>query len=131
MSEIERLREALAVANTAINDWTCQYASDMVGDEALAGARERINNAGGTLGYICDVQKTIHDALSYKHPDHIAGVGNMIPSQNRDDICRSCLGGGKDLVRGIKVMKPGKDLTYVCAECGGSGKSSKTRGDNE
>lgn len=61
---IDALVAALERSNVAIGDWLHQYAGDMCREENVRAAARRIIDAGGTLGYIADLQQFNHAALA-------------------------------------------------------------------
>ena len=58
------LRDALAQSITAIDDWLNIDASDFCDESRVAEAWKRINDAGGTIAYIADIQKANRAALA-------------------------------------------------------------------
>lgn len=68
---IERLEAALDTSLQAVMDWVCLYAPDECSEESVSAAKERIREAGGTLGYLADVIGVIRDArATLKGGDH-------------------------------------------------------------
>lgn len=59
---IERLEAALDTSLQAVMDWVSLYAPDECSEESVSAAKERIREAGGTLGYLADVLGVIRDA---------------------------------------------------------------------
>lgn len=57
-------REALKKAEQAIVDWGNLYAPEECLEETVAAAKERIREAGGTLGYLADALTPIRAALT-------------------------------------------------------------------
>lgn len=62
--EADLTREALKKAEQAIVDWGNLYAPEECREETVAAAKERIREAGGTLGYLADALTPIRAALS-------------------------------------------------------------------
>lgn len=61
--DVAKLREALIVAQTAINDWLHLYAGEFCDEERVKEAQERVGE-GGTLWYIASVNQIIAEAIS-------------------------------------------------------------------
>lgn len=64
----QKMRNALKVANTAMNDWTVRHAGDHCSEEDCEETEKRIFAHGATLGYIGHVQEIISDALKSNSP---------------------------------------------------------------
>jgi hypothetical protein len=64
----QKMRNALKVANTAMNDWTVRHAGDHCSDEDVEETSKRIFAHGATLGYIGHVQEIIAEALNPTSP---------------------------------------------------------------
>lgn len=63
-AERDKLREALATAQTAIQDWCMQYAPEECGEDAVRETMQRITENAGTLAYISSVSEEIRTALA-------------------------------------------------------------------
>lgn len=61
---VAELALALAASSKAVDDWLHTYAGDMCGADHVADTNLRINEAGGVLAYIADVQQGTRQALS-------------------------------------------------------------------
>jgi hypothetical protein len=66
--ENDALRNALVVAQQAINDWLHIYASDMCSPERVEEAVERVHEHG-TLSYIAGISEIIRAAVATKADD--------------------------------------------------------------
>lgn len=64
VDNVVALVETLRKAQQGINDWVCTYADDMVGEEELQAARDRIFLGGGTLAYAADINASCRSSLA-------------------------------------------------------------------
>lgn len=63
--KIVKLRSALLVSTTALDDLLNCYAEDYCNKERVKEAKTRIAEAGGTVAYIADVQQQNREALRF------------------------------------------------------------------
>jgi len=70
-AEIEDLVRAAEMAKVALKVWVNTYASDMCDEETVKECRKIVDDHGGTLAYIADVNTDLSEALAALNADKL------------------------------------------------------------
>jgi NTP pyrophosphatase (non-canonical NTP hydrolase) len=94
--EAERLREALRVCATALDDWLNTYAPDLCDASRVQEAFDRIKETG-TIDYIARVQLVVREALAAA-PPALTKLQQQVIDAQRTGIAPECFSGGKEQI---------------------------------